>query len=271
MLKGKKIGIIGVGNIGSAIIRGILGTAGRIPPKNIIVNDIDKKKSRAISRELSVISVADNIELGRQAGIIILAAKPHDIEEILKDIADLQPGKLIICIAAGIKTSYIEKMLPGQVAVVRAMPNMPALIGEGMTAISAGRFAGEEELQLTEAIFSAMGETVRISEDLMDTATAVSGSGPAYFFLMMEALIEAGIAGGLSPQVAHRLVIQTAYGAAKMTKESEKELFLLREEVTSPGGTTEAGVAILEKKRFKDILTEAVAAGAARSKKLSRK
>jgi pyrroline-5-carboxylate reductase len=269
MLKGKKIGIIGVGNIGSAIIRGILGTKGKISPKNIIVNDIDKKKSRAVSHELSVISVADNVELGRQADIIILATKPYDIEGILKDIADLQSGKLIISVAAGIKTSYIEKMLP--IAVVRAMPNMPVLIGEGITAISAGRFAREEELQLTEAIFSAMGKTVRISEDLMDITTAVSGSGPAYFFLMMEALIEAGIAGGLSPQVAHQLVTQTAYGAVSMAKERDAELFLLRKKVTSPGGTTEAGVAVLEKKRFKDTLLEAVAAGAARAKELSRK
>ena len=282
MLKDKKIGIIGVGNIGSAIIRGILGAEARYPSKNIIVSDIDKKKSQAISRELSVISAADNVELVKQADIIILAAKPHDIEKILKDIpacavlgtadrAGQERGKLIISLAAGIKTSYIEKLLPEQVAVVRAMPNMPALIGEGMTAISAGRFATEEELQLTEAIFSAMGETVRISEDLMDTATAVSGSGPAYFFLMMESLIEAGIAGGLSREKAHHLVIQTAYGAASMAKERDIEPSLLRDKVTSPGGTTEAGVAVLEKKRFKDMLAEAVEAGTARSKELSKK
>ena len=284
MLKDKKIGIIGVGNIGSAIIRGILGAEARYPSKNIIVSDIDKKKSQAISRELSVISAADNVELVKQADIIILAAKPHDIEKILKDIpacavrlrrtadrAGQERGKLIISLAAGIKTSYIEKLLPEQVAVVRAMPNMPTLIGEGMTAISAGRFATEEELQLTEAIFSAMGETVRISEDLMDTATAVSGSGPAYFFLMMEALIEAGIAGGLSREKAHHLVIQTAYGAASMAKERDIEPSLLRDKVTSPGGTTEAGVAVLEKKRFKDMLAEAVEAGTARSKELSKK
>lgn len=269
MLKDKKIGIIGVGNIGSAIIRGILKTAGRVSPKSIVVCDIDKKKSQAISRELSVISASGNAELFSQSDIIILAAKPHGIEGILKEIVGSQSGKLIISAAAGIKTSRIEKMLP--MAVVRAMPNMPALLGEGMIAISAGRFAEEKELQLAETIFSAIGETVRINEDLMDTVTAVSGSGPAYFFLMMEALVEAGVAGGLSPQVAHQLVAQTAYGSAKMAKEAGKEPFLLRGEVTSPGGTTAAGIAVLEKKGFKDILAEAVAAGTIRSKELSKK
>ena len=269
MLKDKKIGIIGVGNIGSAIIKGILKATGSVFSKNIVVSDIDKKKSQAISRELSVVSASDNVELVSQSDIIILAAKPYDIEGILKEIADSQSGKLIISVAAGIKTSRIEKILP--IAVVRVMPNMPALLGEGMIAISAGKFAEEKELQLAEAIFSAIGETVRINEDLMDTVTAVSGSGPAYFFLMMEALIEAGVAGGLSSQVAHQMVTQTAYGAAKMTKETKKEPFLLRDEVTSPGGTTEAAVAVLEKRGFKDILAEAVAAGTVNSKELSKK
>jgi pyrroline-5-carboxylate reductase len=271
MLKDKKIGIIGVGNIGSAIIRGILRTKDGYPPKNITISDIDKKKSQAISRELSVTSVANSIELARQADIIILAVKPHDIKGVLRDIRGCEVGKLIISVAAGIETSYIEKELRKGVAVVRTMPNIAVLVGEGMTVISAGTFAGEKALELTEAIFSAMGKTERISENLMDTATVISGSGPAYFFLMMEALIEAGSASGLSSQVAHHLVIQTAYGAAKAAKETGKEPSLLRNEVTSPGGVTEAGVAVLEKRGFEKMLAGAVSAGAVRSKELSKK
>ena len=268
MLRGKKIGIIGVGNIGSAIIRGIVGAKGKVSPQDIAASDIDKKKLHAISYELSVGSASDNVELISCSDIIILAIKPSQVKEVLEEIPRIDSGKLVISVAAGIKTSSIEKMLP--VAVVRAMPNMASLLGEGMTAISAGKLAKERELEFAEAIFSTMGETIRVEENLMDIVTAVSGSGPAYFFLMMEALIEAGVAGGLSSQVAHQLVMQTAYGAIRMAKESGKELSLLRDEITSPGGTTEAGISILEKRQFKNILIEAVAAGAAKSKELSK-
>lgn len=268
VLRGKKIGIIGVGNIGSAIIRGIVGAKGKVSPQDIAASDIDKKKLHAISYELSVGSASDNVELISCSDIIILAIKPSQVKEVLEEIPRIDSGKLVISVAAGIKTSFIEKMLP--VAVVRAMPNMASLLGEGMTAISAGKLAKERELEFAEAIFSTMGETIRVEENLMDIVTAVSGSGPAYFFLMMEALIEAGVAGGLSSQVAHQLVMQTAYGAIRMAKESGKELSLLRDEITSPGGTTEAGISILEKRQFKNILIEAVAAGAAKSKELSK-
>lgn len=280
MLTNKKIGFIGAGNMGQALIKGIL-KKGLVKPQNIIVGDLDKDKLHVIS-ELGVAIARDNREAIEKGDIIILAVKPKDVEGVLKEISDSLQGlfspasgklpKLIISIAAGITTAYIEEHLGKDIPVVRVMPNTPALIGEGMTAISRGRFAGEEEERMTEEIFQGVGKTVKVREGLMDAVTVVSGSGPAYVVTVMESLVEAGVKEGLTRDLAQELVSQTVLGAARMAVETGEELSALREMVTSPGGTTEAALKVFNKrKRLKNLLAKGVRAAAKRARELSKK
>ncbi len=276
MLTNKKIGFIGVGNMGQALMKGLL-KKGIIASENIIISDLDEKKLQAISFELQVVIARDNREAVEKADILILSVKPKDIETVLRGIsaslADLSGSKplpLIISIAAGIPTAYIEEHLGKDIPVVRVMPNTPALIGEGMTAISRGRFAGEEEERTAEDIFQGVGETVRVREELMDAVTAVSGSGPAYVFAIMESLVKAGVREGLSPDLAQKLVRETFLGAVRMARETGESLSALRERVTSPGGTTEAALGVFKEKGLEGVLAAGVRAAARRAKELKR-
>lgn len=267
----KKIAFIGVGNMGQALARGIL-EKGIVEQKGIIVSDIDKDKLGSCQSELQVTVAGDNREAVRKADIVIIAVKPKAVENVLKEIADsLEPSKLVISIAAGITTDYIENMLGKEVPVVRVMPNTAVLVGEGMAAIARGRFAGEEEEKISCTIFSAVGKVVEVEGELMNAVTALSGSGPAYIFAVMENLIEAGIREGLPPQLADTLIKQTALGAAKMASQAKEKLSALREMVTSPGGTTEAALNIFKKKGLQDIILEAVASATRRAKELQHK
>ncbi len=264
----KKIAFIGVGNMGQALVKGILEKR-IVEPNSIIASDIDKDKLSGCQGDLQVTVARDNREAVRKADIVIIAVKPKDVESVLKEIADsLEPPKLLISIAAGITTGYIENTLGKEVAVVRVMPNTAVLVGEGMAAIARGKFAGEEEGKTSQEIFSAVGRVVEVKEALMNAVTALSGSGPAYIFAVMENLIEAGVREGLSPQLADTLVKQTALGAAKMASQTEEKLSTLREMVTSPGGTTEAALNIFKEKGLQDIILEAVASATRRAKEL---
>lgn len=279
MLTNKSIGFIGAGNMGQALIKGIL-KKGLVKPENIIVGEPDEKKLQIIS-ELGIAIAGDNQGIVAKSDIIILAVKPKDVEGVLKEISPSLQGlssldsgklsKLLISIAAGITTAYIEEHLRKNIPVVRVMPNTPALIGKGITAISPGRFAGEEEERITEEIFRGVGETVKAREELMDTVTALSGSGPAYVFMIMESLVEAGVKEGLSPGLAQKLVSQTVLGATGMAAETGERLSTLRERVTSPGGTTEAALKIFKKRGLKNLLAEGVRAAVKRAKELSKK
>ena len=276
-IKDKKIGFVGAGNMGRALIKGIL-KKGLVESQDIIVSDLDKDKLRVIS-ELGVTIARDNKGVVAESDIIILAIKPKDMGKVLKEISGPLQGlsspasgkfpKLLISIAAGITTGYIEERLGKDVAVVRVMPNTPALIGEGITAISRGRFAGDEEERITEGIFRGVGETVKVKEELMDAVTALSGSGPAYVFAVMEGLVEAGVKEGLSPDLAQRLVNQTVLGAVRTAMETGESLSALREMVTSPGGTTEAALKVFKEKGLERILAEGVKAAVKRAKELS--
>ena len=277
MLTNKKIGFIGGGNMGQALIKGIL-KRGIANPRDIIISDLDKNKLQVISCELQVAVAEDNREVIEKANIIILAVKPKDVESVLKEISDYlqvlsasgDSPKLIISIAAGITTRYIEEHLGEDIPVVRVMPNTPALIGAGIAAISRGRFAGEEEERIAEELFLGVGKTVKVREELMDAVTGLSGSGPAYVFAVMESLVEAGMKEGLSPDLAQRLVSQTVLGAVKMVMETGEKLSTLREMVTSPGGTTEAALRIFEERNLKNILAEGVGAAVRKSEEMGK-
>lgn len=261
------IGVIGCGNMGGELVKLL---AGRVRRSRLMAYDADPARRNAMRRCKAVIA-EDNSALAKQCDVVILAVKPKDIEGLLGQIKKfITKDKLLISIAAGITTGYIERSLGGSAAVVRAMPNMPARIGEGISSLSRGTFAKGSDIKIAKEIFSKLGDVIQADEDLVDAVTAVSGSGPAYFFYLIESMIEAAVDLGLSEEAAKRLVIKTALGSAKLllaVKESPAEL---RAKVASKGGTTEAALHILESRDFKGIVKEAVKRAHSRSKELSR-
>ena len=272
MIKNKKIAFIGAGNMGQALVKGLL-KKGIIESRDIMVSDLDKEKLR-VAGELGVTIAKDSGEAVEKGEIVILSVKPKDIEGVLKGIAGVfkpavPPFPLIISIAAGITTAYIEERLGKDIPVVRVMPNTPALVGEGISAVSRGRFASELEEGIAEEIFRAVGDVVKVREELMDAVTALSGSGPAYVFAVMENMVEAGIKEELSPELARRLVSQTVLGAVRMAMETGEELSVLRKMVTSPGGTTAAALQVFKRKGLGEILAEGIKAAAKRAEELS--
>ncbi len=270
MLKGKKIAIIGGGKMGSIIAQGLLFQK-IVPHKNIVITDIDAARLDFLGSSLKLRISNNNEKTVRNADIIILAVKPQNMAATLQEIKPaINKSKLVISIAAGITTNFIEKYLVKGVRVVRVMPNTPALVGEGTAAVAAGRFAKAGDVKLTRTIFNAVGVSHEVEEKLMDAVTALSGSGPAYFFLIIEALIEAGFKTGLSRELAKKLAVQTMLGAARLCLESDKEPAHLREMVTSPGGTTAAGLKVMEEKEIREIISAAIKAATRRSKELAK-
>lgn len=270
MLKRKNIAIIGGGKMGTIIAQGLI-TQKIISAKNIVVTDIDAARLKLLRASLKVKTSSDNQKAVRDAKIIILAVKPQNMAATLQDIKYyVDTSKVIISIAAGITTALIEKTLGKGIRVVRVMPNTPALVGEGAAAVAAGRHAQDNDVKLTLAIFNAVGVSVEVKERSMDAVTGLSGSGPAYFFLIIEALINAGLKTGLSYDLAKKLATQTMLGAARLCMASDKEPAQLREMVTSPNGTTFAGLQVMEKKKLRDIIIATVEAATNRSKELAK-
>lgn len=268
MAKYGKIGFIGIGNMGQAIINGLI-ESGLVAKSNILAYDSDTKK-RAIAKKYGIKTAKNNQDLVAKANIILLAVKPQVIDDVVKEIKDkVSESKTIISIAAGITTGHIERLL-GKVRVIRTMPNTPALIRQGITAISKGKFATKKDEKIAQDIFSSVGETIKIEESQMDAVTALSGSGPAYLFLTIEALIDGGMKVGLSRKNAEILTKETLLGAARMAVETGENASILRKKVTSPGGTTEAALKYLNKKNFSKILAEAIKVAAKRSKELGK-
>ena len=214
----------------------------------------------------------DNNDVMKFADCIILSVKPKDFDSLLKNevCCGVSKNKLLISIAAGVTTKYIEGIVGKDVPVVRAMPNMAAAIGEAITAISVGNAAGAQDLKLAREIFSTIGEVVEVDEKLIDCVTAISGSGPAYFFYLIESLIDAAVELGIDREIAKRLVLKTALGSAKLPQAMKEEPKALREKVTSKGGTTEAALKVFESKKFKNIVKEAVNEALKRAKQLSK-
>lgn len=265
-----KIAFLGAGNMAEALVKGLL-SAGLVNKEQITVSDIRKERIDYFSNVLKIQSVADNKKIIEDRDIIFISVKPQNIEEVLEEISKLvKASQHVISIVAGITTKYIESKFKEKVPVIRAMPNTPALIGAGMTAICRGRFATDAQLELAKKIFNAVGKTVVVEESLIDAITGLSGSGPAYVFAIIEALVEAGVEVGLSEEEALPLVTQTVFGAAKLLLETGESPAILREKVTSPGGTTAAGLKVFEQTDLRKIIKDAVKAAVARAKELSK-
>jgi len=264
-LTDKKIAFIGSGKMAEALINGLVSSK-MVNPKNIIAADISPARLNHLKYKYKVGS-ASNKDALRAADIVILCIKPQVMNEVLKDIGgSFKPDHLVISIAAGIKSSGIRKFVK-RASVIRVMPNNPALVGEGITAISTGQ-AKPSSLKIVEAIFGCVGSTVLVPEGLMDAVTALSGSGPAFVYLFAEAMIEGGVSLGLSRSQAEVLTLHTLIGSARSMEETGKAPETLREMVTSPGGTTLEGLKVLESARFKHALKQAMTAAARRAREL---
>lgn len=265
----QKVVFIGAGNMAEALVRG-LTTSGTCSPSAMTVTDVRSERLSYFERSLGVRSAASNREAVRGADIVVLAIKPQVMGEVLSELRGvLEPKTLVISIAAGVPTVRIEAALGAGVRVVRVMPNTPALVRAGVSALCLGRWAGEADLQAAEVLMGAAGITVRVPERDMDAVTAISGSGPAYVFYLMEALAQAAQDLQLEPDIARRLIGATVEGAAKLLNETGLDPATLRERVTSKGGTTEAALRVLEDRRVREALVEAVRAAWQRAAELS--
>ena len=265
------IGFLGSGNMAEALIKGIL-TAKLYSPENIFASDIRPERLEFLVKEYGVQPAYSNAALAAAVNILVLSVKPQNMAEALQSIKEnVKPDTLVISIAAGIKIANITAVL-GDVAVVRVMPNTPALIGEGAAALFANDKA-KPMLEKAKLIFSAVGEAVVVDDEgLIDAVTAVSGSGPAYYFLLMEEMIKAAGQLGLPDDVAKTLVLQTAKGAALLAADADKRAESpaeLRRKVTSPGGTTEAALKVFASNKFSQLVTAALKAACDRSRELS--
>jgi pyrroline-5-carboxylate reductase len=271
MLQGKKVGVIGGGKMGSVLIGGMI-SRNLIPAGDIAVSDTVEERLRDLKKTYGVYTTDDNKKVVRSSHIIILAVKPQNMGEVLEGVSrTVQLSQLIISIAAGIPTRVIEGYLKKGSRVIRVMPNTPALIGEGAAALAGGANATGEDLDVTRHIFESVGITVSVKEDLMDAVTGLSGSGPAYGFLMIEALTDGGVNLGLSRDIALKLSAQTIMGAAKLCLMGDKHPAQLKDMVTSPGGTTIAGLKVLEEGKLRATLMAAVEAATLRSRELGSK
>lgn len=267
MLNDHTITIIGAGNLGRALIGGLLSG-----------HDLDAARIRATRRAPEALreqfpgirSGSDNAAAVADATIVILAVKPQNAAEVLAEVRDhLTPSALFVSVLAGVTTDSLERALGREIAIVRAMPNTPMIVDEGATAIAGGRHASTDHLALARRIFEAVGTVEEVSEPLMDAVTGLSGSGPAYVYMFVEALTDAGVKQGIPRPVSYRLAARTVYGAARLVLESGKHPAILRDEVTTPGGTAIAAVAELESHGLRTMLINAVATATARSRELS--
>jgi pyrroline-5-carboxylate reductase len=268
ILKGKKVGFIGGGKMGGVLAAGIVSHR-LVPASHVIVADVVKERLDELAKTYGIVVTQDNKRVAREADILILAVKPQNMGEVLSELAPVV-GKshLVISIAAGIPIKFIEERLKKGVRVIRAMPNTPALIGEGMAALAGSATATQTDLAQARQIFDSVGLTVVVKEELMNAVTGLSGSGPAYGFIIIEALSDAGVRMGLSRDIALKLAAQTMLGAAKLCLKGDKHPGELKDMVTSPAGTTIAGIKALEEGKIRATLMAAVEAATLRAKEL---
>jgi pyrroline-5-carboxylate reductase len=262
------LAILGGGKIGEAIVTGLL--RGDRTPDDIVVVERYPERAEYLSATYGIrtVEVAEAVDVART---LLIAVKPQDIDALLAELrATLSGEHLVVSVAAGITTAHLEAGLPEGVAVVRCMPNTPALVDEAMTAVAAGAHAQEQHLATAEALLGCVGKVVRVPESQLDAVTALSGSGPAYFFFLVEAMIDAGILLGLPRALAADLIVQTAIGSAVMLRDSGEHPVQLREAVTSPGGTTIMAIRELEVHGVRAALLAAIEAAAKRSAELGR-
>ena len=269
MLK-EKIGVIGAGKIGAAIMRGIV-RAGLARKEQVMASDVSEQLRDAVVQELAVKATPDNGALCEFADIVVLAVKPQIVDPVAKEIAKkLGSKKLMVSVAAGVPIARIEANLEKGARVVRVMPNIACVVGAGAAGFAGGSNATAADLEKVHAILDSFGVGIQVEEKYLDAVTGLSGSGPAYVLHFMEALADGGVHVGLSRDVALKLAMQTVYGAAKMALESSKHLSELKDEVTSPAGTTIAGLYAMEQKGFHGIVMDAVVNATKRSQELGK-
>jgi len=260
------IAILGGGKIGEALLSGLL--RGERTPADIVVSEKHPERAAYLADTYGV-PVTDIAGAVKQSTTLLLAVKPQDIDKLLAEIAPvIEQRHLVVSVAAGITTRHIERALPDGVPVVRCMPNTPALVDQAMTAVAGGVHADDSHVAVAESLLGAVGRVVRVPESQLDAVTALSGSGPAYFFYLVEAMIDAGILLGLPRTLAAELIVQTAVGSATMLRDSGEHPVQLREAVTSPGGTTIAAIRELEVHGVRAALLAAIEAAARRSREL---
>lgn len=259
MLKDKKIGFIGAGTMAKAIIKGLLNSE-TVASANIIASEISEDLANKASEFLGVKVITDNKEVAKNSDIVFLCVKPYNVlEAVLYEIKDvLTPAKLVVSIAAGISTDFIETTLEHKAHVVRVMPNTPAVVNEAMSAVAKGRHATEEEADIVLELFKSVGRAIRVPERLINAVTGISGSGPAFIYLIIEALADGGVKLGLTKQAALELAAQTCLGAAKTVLETGKHPSVLKDEVTTPGGCTIAGLLVMEDEKVRSAMSKTV-------------
>ncbi|HET8560176.1 MAG TPA: pyrroline-5-carboxylate reductase [Marmoricola sp.] len=261
------VAIVGAGVMGETLLSGLI-RSGR-PAEELLVVEKRPERARELQERYSV-TVVSEARAVEGADTVALVVKPQDMADVLDEVRPyLNPGQLVVSLAAGITTAYVEARLPEGVAVVRVMPNTPALVDEGMAAISPGTHCDEGHLVVAEQLLAATGKVVRVPEKHQDAVTAISGSGPAYLFFVVEAMIDAGVLLGLPRSTATELVVQTVVGSAKLLRETGEHPTVLRERVTSPGGTTAAAVRQLEDHKVRAAFITAMEAARDRSRALA--
>ncbi len=264
-----RLGIIGCGNMGEAILGGVLDS-GFLRPGEIIFYEKDNRRKKHIERRYKICSAGGVIELVKKSRYILLSIKPQDLKDILEQIKSCFSYKTnsVVSIVAGVPTNYIEKKLNSNASVIRVMPNAPALFRRGMAAISRGRFAKDKDLLFLKKLIKSVGNCVVIEEKYQNIATALSGSGPAYFFLFCKYLVESGIKSGLDPEISKKLVTGTMIGAGIAIEKSGSDLASLIEKVASPGGTTESALKEFERNELGKIIYAAVESARKRAREL---
>jgi pyrroline-5-carboxylate reductase len=263
----KTLAILGAGVMGSTLLSGLIRSGRDVAELVITGRNVQRAKVLADTYGVAVMS---NVEAAQAADTLVLVVKPQDMEGLLAEIrGHVRPGTLVVSLAAGITTAFLEEHLPVGTAVVRVMPNTPALVDEGMAAISGGQHCDEVHLSEAEELLRSCGKVLRVDEKHLNAVTAISGSGPAYIFYVVEAMIEAGVLLGMPRTTSTELVVQTLYGAATMLKETGQHPTVLREQVSSPGGTTMAALRQLDDHKVRAAFVTAMEAAAERSKQLA--
>ncbi|MES1247084.1 MAG: pyrroline-5-carboxylate reductase [Actinomycetota bacterium] len=261
-----RIAILGTGRIGEALLSGLLSAGW----DDIVATSRSETRTNELHERYGVTATTSNADAVAGADVVVISVKPQDIDTLLGQIAGvISPSQTVLTVAAAIPTAHIEERLPDGIPVVRAMPNAPSTVHEGMAGIAAGSHAADEHLALAEDVLTHLGRVVRVPESAMDAVTAISGSGPAYFALLAEAMIEAGLLLGLSREISTQLVVQTMLGTAKQLRDEKMHPVELREAVTSPGGTTIAAIRELEQAGVRAAFLNAIQAAMTRARELA--
>ena len=258
MGESQMIGIIGVGNMGGALVKGLI-ESGVYDPGHLLACDKREEAIKSISSQFGLQYCSSNADLISKCSTVVFSVKPQNMREVLEEVkGGIRDDHLLISIAAGIPFKTIHAFIDREIPIIRVMPNTPALVQKGVSALAAGHMVTPEHMAIARKIFGAVGETVEVEETMMDAVTALSGSGPGYVFRIMECMVDAGVDAGLERDVSVGLIVQTFLGAASLAKESGNSLSSLREMVTSPGGTTAAGLVTFDNMGLENIIKSAV-------------